>query len=214
MQYTVSVETPIEGDVIAQNVSFDDFIDNLEWEGVEWVYGLVVKMPGIDERHDSITGLLRIILTIYLEIIGGGRVLQDPMLLRARTDLPVRVPDLQALLANNLNILKKKLVAGVPNLVIEVISEGSARTDRITKFEEYEKAGIPEYWVLDHEYHEAMFFQLDSEGKYTRVKPDENGFYHSKALSGLKLPVDWLWRVPPPPFTEIVTFLQDTLKQE
>jgi len=40
--------------------------------------------------------------------------------------------------------------AGAPLLlVVEVLSPGTARTDRITKRDRYRRAGIPEYWIVD-----------------------------------------------------------------
>ncbi|HWE89080.1 MAG TPA: Uma2 family endonuclease [Pseudonocardiaceae bacterium] len=34
-------------------------------------------------------------------------------------------------------------------LAVEVLSEGSVRTDRVMKFSEYAEAGIPNYWLVD-----------------------------------------------------------------
>ena len=40
-------------------------------------------------------------------------------------------------------------VKGVPDLVIEVLSPGTARYDRKTKFEVYAEAGVSEYWLAE-----------------------------------------------------------------
>ncbi len=42
-----------------------------------------------------------------------------------------------------------KLFEGVPDLIIEVISTSSVRTDRVIKFAAYELAGVREYWLVD-----------------------------------------------------------------
>jgi len=36
-----------------------------------------------------------------------------------------------------------------PILVVEILSPSSARADRITKRRRFQRAGIPEYWVVD-----------------------------------------------------------------
>ena len=38
---------------------------------------------------------------------------------------------------------------GVPDLVGEILSEGTEQKDRETKRAEYARAGIPEYWIID-----------------------------------------------------------------
>ena len=39
--------------------------------------------------------------------------------------------------------------AGKPVLAIEIVSPGSARTDRVRKRSLYQREGIPEYWIVD-----------------------------------------------------------------
>ncbi len=38
---------------------------------------------------------------------------------------------------------------GIPLLVVEILSPGSAHSDRIVKRRRYQHAGVPEYWVVD-----------------------------------------------------------------
>jgi Uma2 family endonuclease len=38
---------------------------------------------------------------------------------------------------------------GIPLLVVEILSPGSAHADRIVKRRRYQRAGVPEYWVVD-----------------------------------------------------------------
>jgi len=38
---------------------------------------------------------------------------------------------------------------GAPDLIIEVLSSATTRTDRVTKFQLYEKYSVHEYWIVD-----------------------------------------------------------------
>src|SRR6266581_4733156 len=40
-------------------------------------------------------------------------------------------------------------VLGVPTLVVEVVSEGDEERDTVTKRQEYARAGIQHYWIVD-----------------------------------------------------------------
>ncbi|MBV9846240.1 MAG: Uma2 family endonuclease [Kutzneria sp.] len=61
----------------------------------------------------------------------------------------VRAPDLVVTSTALLDGAPKRFSAQDVMLVVEVISPGSARTDRITKLAEYAEFGIPHYWIVD-----------------------------------------------------------------
>jgi Uma2 family endonuclease len=49
----------------------------------------------------------------------------------------------------NLGIITLTRIIGVPDLVVEVASPGTATYDRRTKLDAYARAGVPEYWLAD-----------------------------------------------------------------
>jgi Uma2 family endonuclease len=195
-------------------VPFETFLDDFPGEHLEWYNGYVIKIAGIDERHDASTAFFSILLTFYLEATGGGRVLRDPMIMRPSPDLPARAPDLQLLLPAKLNLLQRNRVVGAPDLVIEVISPESQRRDRVEKYAEYERPGIQEYWLFDPRFEEALFHQLDAAGKYQRAELDEYGNYHSKVLEHISLPVERLWQDTLPSVREVITMVEAMLAAE
>lgn len=203
---------PLYGNVIATGVSFDAFMAGYDGQHVEWVGGVVIEMAGIDERHDGLQFFLRTLITLFLEQMTGGRVLQDPMLMRV-PGISTRAPDLQVLLPDSHDKLKKNYVLGPADLVVEIVSEGSQNTDRINKFAEYARAGVPEYWIIDPLFHEALFYVLTVQGEYERVAPVD-GVYTSRTLPQLKLPVAVLWQEPLPTLSETLVLVQGMVGSE
>ena len=203
----------ISGKIIARNMSYETFLDaDFGEKHVEWVNGVVIEMPSIDERHDALIEFLRILFKIFLERTGGGRLVGDPMIMRLEKVPSSRAPDIQVLLPERLHQLKRKEVIGPANLVVEIVSPGSKRQDKVEKYREYELGGVPEYWIIDPEKHEPSFFQLNEAGLYEAREPDENGLYHSRSLSRLTLPVDVLWRETLPGVSETLRMVDDMLK--
>lgn len=70
-------------------------------------------------------------------------------------------------------------VRGAPDLVIEILSPTSARYDKITKFNLYQRAGVLEYWLVDPSSRTVSVYLL------------EDGVYHAATVysSDLSVPV-------------------------
>jgi Uma2 family endonuclease len=216
MQIDEVVEIPgtvrIAGKILARNVSYDDFMNGYDGMHVEWVNGVVIQMPSIDERHDALVTFFRILFAAFLEQAGGGRTLGDPMLMKLPNVPSSRAPDVQILLPDRVGQLKKNQVIGPASLVIEIVSPGSQRQDREDKKREYELGGVPEYWLFDPGKTQALFYQLSAEGLYEAIEPDENGIYHSRSIPGLKLDVALLWHDELPGYSEIGRLVEAMLK--
>jgi Uma2 family endonuclease len=69
-------------------------------------------------------------------------------------------------------IVEDKAIFGVPNWIIEILSESTAKKDMNEKYQVYEEAGVSEYWIVSPEYQTVEVFLL------------ENGKYQRKALLG------------------------------
>jgi Uma2 family endonuclease len=211
--FDIQATVRVSGKVIARGVDYEAFMDTEYGEKhVEWVNGVVIEMAGIDERHDALNGFLRILLTVLLEKTSGGRIFQDPMLMKLPTVPSSRAPDIQILLPDRAGQLIKNQVIGPASLVIEIVSQGSRRIDLVDKRREYELGGVPEYWVIDHETRKALFLQLNEAGIYDEIAPDTQGIYCSNILHRFCFPVELLWRETLPTVAEIVQLVEDMLK--
>jgi Uma2 family endonuclease len=140
------------------------------------------------------------LLKFFVNITQLGKVVSAPFEVKLSPLKSSREPDIFFVSNENLSRLKGKRLEGAPDLVVEIISPSSVREDKVRKFDEYEQAGVPEYWLIDPRprFETAEFFQLNDEGIYQPVEVDENGRYHSRILPNFWLNSDWLWQDPQP----------------
>ncbi len=64
--------------------------------------------------------------------------------------------------------LDKKGCLGAPDFIIEILSPGNPRRDKIEKFNLYEMAGVKEYWLVSPEGQMLEVFLLGPNGSYGR----------------------------------------------
>jgi Uma2 family endonuclease len=78
----------------------------------------------------------------------NGEVLFAPMDVHFDDD-NVTQPDVIWIAENSKCKVVEQRLQGAPDLLVEVQSPGTARTDKTTKFELYQKHGVREYWMVD-----------------------------------------------------------------
>jgi Uma2 family endonuclease len=166
----------------------------------EWVNGKVIVLMPPKSVHQSLITFLAKLLGLFIEIYELGQLRVAPFEVKLPQG-PAREPDLLFLRTAHLNRLTPERVVGAEraDLVVEVVSDDSVHRDRVDKFDEYEEAGVPEYWILDNRpgHQHAHFFQLDEHGRYRAIPVEEDGIYRLQVLPGFWLQVDWLWDEDP-----------------
>lgn len=80
----------------------------------------------------------------------------------------------------------------VPNLVVEILSPGTAKRDRTEKKEIYERNGVEEYWVVDPPQKTVTVFGLEG-GRYSEGRVYRNATVRSRVLSKLRVSVERLF---------------------
>ncbi|MEB3984333.1 Uma2 family endonuclease [Mycobacterium sp. 663a-19] len=100
-------------------------------------------------------------------------VLQEvEVTVEARFPPTVRDPDLVVVNRDVVDRNPVRVDASDVVLVVEIVSPGSRRTDRVMKAYEYAKAGIEHYWIVDLDANrdERFLAHLLREGTYRRVE--------------------------------------------
>jgi Uma2 family endonuclease len=106
--------------------------------------------PSPRTRHQSISTNLTLLLGNYARSAKAGRVFAAPMDL-VLSDIDVVQPDLIFVTNARSSIITEANLRGIPDLVVEILSEGTRRNDEVVKKQRYEELGVPEYWIVDPE---------------------------------------------------------------
>lgn len=85
-------------------------------------------------------------------------------------------PDILFVSNEHKEIIKENGIHGAPDLIIEILSKGSAAYDRGTKKEVYEEAGVKELWLINPANKCCEGFLL-YDGKYKATEPTSSQFH-------------------------------------
>jgi len=130
--------------------TYEDYLrlpdDGRRYEIIEGVL-FVTNAPGFDHQFTvtELVGELR----SFIKAHNLGVVLAAPFEVHlSETTRPVQ-PDVLFIKRDKQPPASAKYFAGAPDLIVEVLSPSSIRTDRHIKFDAYEQAGVAEYWLAN-----------------------------------------------------------------
>ena len=138
--------------MIKRDVKFTyrDYINLPESEEkrYELIAGELLLLPSPTPIHQDIVGRLFRILYEHVQARKLGTVLISPLDV-VLSDKDVLQPDILYISRNREGIITEQNIRGAPDLVVEVLSPGTADRDRTLKRARYLKFGVREYWIVD-----------------------------------------------------------------
>lgn len=87
------------------------------------------------------------------------------------------------------DILQKKAIFGIPDLVIEILSPTSYSRDRIEKHQLYERFQVPEYWIVDPDIQSIQVYVLENQKCQILMARSNEEMVESDVLRGFKVKV-------------------------
>ena len=147
-------------------LTLDDWesLDIGEGHHVECVEGVLIVAPKPHFRHQKIAARLEEALDSQLP--QNLTTAADMDIVLSQSPLTVRAPDVIVTHASAYETNPSRFGASEILLVVEVVSTGSRRTDRVMKMNEYAEAGISEYWILDGDPLTLSAHALQADGSY------------------------------------------------
>lgn len=154
------------------------YADYLQWkikERLELIRGRIFKLSAPNTKHQLVAGQLYVQLRTFADA-GPCYVFIAPFDVRLpiqRNDPDHKIktvvqPDLCVVCDESK--IDRKGCCGAPDLVVEILSPGNSRHEVRTKYNLYQEAGVPEYWLINPEEENLVQYVLDDKGKYVHGK--------------------------------------------
>jgi Uma2 family endonuclease len=145
----------------------------------ELIDGILYMSPSPVARHQRVLSLLSAQMVMFTEKNNLGQVFVAPFDVYLEEHANAVQPDILFIAKANLSIIQGH-VHGVPDLIIEILSEGNPTHDTKRKKDLYEKFGVKEYWIVDPESKETTGYTL-SDGVFKSL-PSKPGQLNSPLL--------------------------------
>jgi Uma2 family endonuclease len=155
----------------------------------ELLYGRYVMSPSPVVLHQLVVSLLWKALD---EIArgAGGLALASPIDVHFAEHSIVQ-PDVLYVSSQRRDIVQD-WVQGAPDLVVEVLSHGTTRRDRVDKLKLYSDHNVAEYWIVDPT-SQQIDFLINENGAF-QVALAEADVYRSKAIAEITLNLHEFWQ--------------------
>jgi len=197
--------------ILAEGISFMDYLVQFEGQHTEWHVGKVVQKVSNNERHQLVLGFLYRLVMDFLEIKGLGMAYMAGFPMYISPDVPAREPDLMVILNDKLDKVTATYLDEPADIAVEIVSPGSYNDDRVVKLFEYEKVGVREYWFIDPIRKDTSIYVLNEDGRYERHPEDDKKRLQSAILEGFVLLPTVLWQEQLPTRLEINQLLEAML---
>ncbi len=128
--------------------TYRDYLLLPEGDRRELIEGEFYVVPAPTPHHQRVSARLQHALHDFVAANRLGEVFDAPIDVVLSEENVVQ-PDLIFVARDRAAIVRETHVAGAPDLVVEIVSPGTAERDRETKRRLYFKYGVREYWLAD-----------------------------------------------------------------
>jgi Uma2 family endonuclease/DNA-binding XRE family transcriptional regulator len=185
------VRTGLKIKEAARKYTYADYAGWGDEKRYEIIDGRVYLMsPAPSVAHQTISGRLFTRLFIFLD--GKPcRVYNAPfdVCLNAKGDDDDTIVQPDILIICDKSKLDAKRCNGAPDMVIEILSETSARRDAVIKLRKYQGAGVREYWIVDP-FNKSVIVNILKNTKYKAKKYKENDVVPVNILDGCEISLE------------------------
>jgi len=156
----------------------------------ELIDGEHYMTPAPSTKHQTIVVNLTLLLGNFIRQNRLGKLFSSPVdVLFSDTDIVQ--PDIIFIATTRGTIIKDKNIQGAPDLVIEILSETTRKTDETTKRKLYERYGVAEYWIVDPELETVKIYRMTDRAyiRTAELSRETGDILNTSLLPELHLPL-------------------------
>jgi Uma2 family endonuclease len=128
--------------------TYEDYARLPDDRRYEVIDGELFLTPAPTPYHQLVKQRIEQFLLKHVESRGLGQVLDAPCdVVLSRFD--VLQPDIFFVSSGRLAVIGEKYISDAPDLVVEVLSPGTRKRDRVFKSKRYARFGVREMWIAD-----------------------------------------------------------------
>lgn len=170
-----------------KRMSYEEFMEMYEnsEERYEYIDGEVYLLASPRFTHQRILGNLYVIFRNWFDGKKCAPYLSPfDVTLKRGENMNVVQPDL-LVICDPENRNKKDKYTGTPSLVVEVLSDTTARKDLVKKLDLYMQTGVKEYWVVNYNARQVIVYEFREQDIANMGLYDKEGTVESFVFEGL-----------------------------
>ena len=174
-------------------LTYDDLCQTPDdFNRYEIIDGELIVTPASVPKHQRMSSRLQRWFGNFVTECELGEIISAPCDVKL-AEHDIVQPDLLVIARERLHIIGDKYIDGAPDLVVEILSPTTRRSDRTRKAELYAKAGVREYWLADPDARALTVFRLVLvDSRYEPIEP-EGRVVRSTVLPGFAVDADALF---------------------
>ena len=168
--------------------TYEDYVLLPDDRRYEVIDGELHLTPAPTPYHQIVKARIERLLQDYVEKGSLGMVLDAPCDV-VLSQFDVLQPDIFFISSGRLGTIGEKYISDAPDLVVEVLSPGTRRRDRILKAKRYALFGVREMWIADPDRKTVEVF-VNADGGFRRhAIYGGSDVLRSPLLPGLEIPL-------------------------
>ena len=208
-----NVETDHDFSLEGMHVSEEEYWDKYYTDTpYEWNNGVLEVKPLSDFKSNLLRIWFEALLHEYRNVHKKFQEISCEIGFRMylKKGKKVRKPDIGFVGPNSLQMEEDDCTyKGIFDLCVEFLSDSKpseVKRDTKQKFQEYEEAGVKEYFILDRNETHTAFYRLHN-GRYRKLEP-QDGVIQSEVLKGFQFRIEHLYLRP-----DLNDLIEDTVYQ-